>query len=95
MSQVKGEIMKIRKIAIAGILATGIAAGSFAVGHGTPANAASTRLQTVSKTETIVSAKCYDTRQVTTTYYTFSSTHGWVLNAKPRVTVTTSRTCHK
>jgi len=87
--------MKIRKIAIAGILATGIAAGSFAVGHGTPANAASTRLQTVSQTETIVSAKCYDTHKVTTTYYKYSSKTGWTLYPKPKVTTTSSRTCRK
>jgi hypothetical protein len=57
------------------------------------ANASGTTLQTVSKTETLVSAKCFDYKQTTTTYYHWSKTH-YVLYPKPKVTVTTGRTCH-
>lgn len=58
------------------------------------ASASGTQLQNVSKTETIVNSHCYTSRSVTTTYYYWSSTHGWTRYAAPKVTVTTSETCH-
>jgi hypothetical protein len=87
--------MQIRKYAVAGILAVGITAGGITLGHGTPANAASTRISTVSQTETIVNSKCYQTIRVTTTNYHHSSTLGWVLYPAPKVTKTVSETCDK
>jgi hypothetical protein len=84
--------MKIRYIAAAGILATGMGVG-FA--GGAIANASGTTLQTVSKTETIVSAKCYAVNQMTVTYYHYSSKTGWTRYPAPKRTHTTSETCHK
>jgi nitrous oxide reductase len=88
-------IMRRRTNIIAATALVGLAAGvgSMAATTGS-ANASGTTLQTVSKTETIVSAKCYTYRQVTRTYYHWSSTKGWELYPSPKVTVTTGETCH-
>ena len=63
--------------------------GYSAMASGTPV------LQTVSKTENIVSARCYHTHQVTTSYYRWSSTTGYTKLVAPKRTVTDSTTCHK
>ena len=84
--------MKIRKSIIAGALAlAAVGGGSFAAGA---AVASGTTLQTVSQTEKLISAKCYQTHKVTTTYYRWSLTH-YVLYPAPKRTVTDSTTCHK
>jgi hypothetical protein len=78
-------------VAVAGSLAF---LGNGAVSSWTQvAQASGTTLQTVSKTETLVSPTCFDYKQVTTTYYHWSKTH-YVLYPKAKVTVTTGRTCH-
>lgn len=82
-------IRKLILIAAAlGLSATAFFAGDWA------ASASGTGLQTVTKTETIVNSHCYTSRQVTTTYYHWSSTHGWERYAAPHVTVTTGTYCH-
>jgi hypothetical protein len=77
------------------VAAVAIGAAAFFNFHSSvPANAGTTQLQTVTKSETIVNSKCYTYRQVTTTYYHYSSKVGWELYASPKRTVTTGETCH-
>ena len=84
--------MKLTRTALGAGIATLAIAGSFA--GGMAANASGTTLQTVSKSEHIASAKCYTYRQVTTTYYHWSSKTGWTLYPAPKITTTTGKTCH-
>jgi hypothetical protein len=80
---------------IAATLAIAALSAGLVLTHGTAnANASSRTLQTVSKSETIVNSKCYTYRQVTTTYYHYSTKVGWELYASPKRTVTTGETCH-
>jgi hypothetical protein len=83
--------MKVRSfaavMALSGIVLFGAAKA------GSTADASTTQLQTVTQTETIVSAKCYKTHKVTTTYYEYSKTKGWTKYAAPKKTTTDSETC--
>lgn len=79
------------KIAAA-IVAAGIGLGGFTAG--TQAHASGTRLQTVTKSETIVSSRCYVSFQVTTTYYHWSKKTGWTLYPAPKVSSVQSTVCH-
>jgi hypothetical protein len=86
--------VKIRT-AVAGLVAAGtLFAGGTALASG--ANASSPTLQTVTKTETLVSPTCYHLTQTTRTYFHWSSTaHRYVAyTAGPRVTTTNQTVCH-
>jgi len=48
----------------------------------------------VTKSEHIVSARCFTYAQTTITYYHWSSKTGWTKYAAPKKTVTTGETCH-
>jgi hypothetical protein len=87
--------MRVRNIlATAAILAGSLGAVIAGTSHQS-SDAATTRLQTVTQTETIVNSKCYDVHKVTTTYYHHSSTLGWIKYPSPKVTTTNSETCDK
>jgi hypothetical protein len=84
--------VKIRT-AVVGVVAAGtLFAGGTALASG--ANASSPTLQTVVKTETLVSPKCFHETQTTKTYYHWSKTHYIPYTAGPRVTVLNVTTCH-
>jgi hypothetical protein len=87
--------MKLRNRIAAIAAGTAIVAGAgLAMTSGGPANASGTTLQTVSKTETIISAKCYHSVQTTKTYYHWSVNRYVLYSAGPKVTVTTQNVCH-
>ncbi len=75
--------------AMAVIVPLGVAAANAGTAH-----ASGTLIQTVSKSEHIVSAKCYTYVQLTTTYYHWSSKTGWTPYPAPKITRTTGETCH-
>jgi hypothetical protein len=78
-------------------IAAGIVAGSLLFGAGAMAqgaNASSPTLQTVSKTETLISPKCYHISQITRTYYHWSKTHYVLYSGGPRVTTLSQTVCH-
>jgi hypothetical protein len=84
--------VKIRN-AVVGVVAAGtLFAGGAAMAGG--ANASSPTLQTVTKTETLVSPKCYHISQVTRTYYHWSKTHYVLYSGGPRVTTLNQTVCH-
>jgi hypothetical protein len=81
------KVMKLRYIAAA----AAIGASAFFFGHS--ADASSPTLQTITQSETIVSANCYETHKVTVTYYEHSKTKGWVKYPSPKRTTTDSEHC--
>jgi len=81
-----------RKFGIA--IATCVVAAGIGFGVSGQADAGTTLLQTVTKSEHIVSARCFTYAQTTITYYHWSSKTGWTKYAAPKKTVTTGETCH-
>jgi cyanophycinase-like exopeptidase len=85
---------RIRNAMIAGALVLGGAsAGAVTTSHA--ASAAGAVYSTTSRTETLTSGTCYYEKQVTRTYYSWSSKAGhYQPLAAPRTTTTTSTHCH-
>jgi hypothetical protein len=85
--------MKIKMMAAVGAVALAAATGGM-LASSAGANASGTTLQTVTKSEVIISPKCYHMHQVTKTYYHWSKTHYVLYAGGPRVTVTDQNVCH-
>ena len=79
------------------LVATSLLAGAL-VGGGLTASAGATShptLSTTTRTEVLISPKCYAEHQVTTTYFHFvKSRGGYVAYPAPKRTVTDSTVCH-
>jgi hypothetical protein len=82
-----------RKFIIAGAIAGTLAAG---VGIGTGAHATThPLLSTSTRTEVLISAKCYREYEKTVTYFHYSTkAGGYVAYVAPKTTITTSTHCH-
>lgn len=89
--------MKLRTGIAASVLALATVGGMtvLTIGNSPVANAAGSTIRTISETETMVNANCYKTVKREVTYYTHSSTKGWVRKVAPEVQLTTTETCDK
>lgn len=63
------------------------------LGH-SPANASGATISVTSKTEKIVSARCYQSVTHETYYYHWTSKTGWTRYPKPATATRVTTTCH-
>jgi hypothetical protein len=78
------------------LVATGALVAALGVGTGVAASAATyPTFSTTSRTEVLISPKCYREHQVTVTYFHWSKAAGrYVAYVAPRTTTTDSTHCH-
>jgi hypothetical protein len=83
-----------RKLIAAGLIAAGLA-GAGVAGAASAHAGSLPFVSTTSKGEVLISPKCYQTNQYTTTYYHYSKkAGGYVKYVAPKITQTQSTTCH-
>jgi hypothetical protein len=87
--------MQLRNKIVAGVVAAATLGAGVGIGAGVANASGAPVLSTTSRTETLISGKCYYEHQVTRTYYGWSTKAGrYVLYPAPRVTITNSTHCH-
>lgn len=86
--------MKIRTAAAAAAIAMTAGTAGVALGTGA-ANASGTTIETITESKVMLTANCYESYKREVTWYTHSTTKGWVRELSPKVETTKSETCDK
>ena len=89
--------MRLRTIAVTGILATTTVVGGMTavtLAGQPPAHASGSTVSTSTTTKVMVNSRCYEQYTRTVTTYQHKTGHGWVRYVSPRVTTSKSEHCY-